>query len=69
MDKEGNIIITESGNNRISVFSSSGAFLKHFGRKGSDPGMFHHPRHVCVNTKGELVVADELNHRLQLFKL
>jgi len=27
----------------------------------------NHPRHICINSKGEIVVADELNQRLQVF--
>ena len=63
------VIVTETGNNRISVFSSTGEFLRSFGRRGAEPGMFDHPRHVCVNSRGELIVADEMNQRLQVFPL
>lgn len=67
--KNGSIVITESGNYRISVFSPSGQFQQCFGRRGAEPGMFDHPRHLCVTSKGEIVVADEMNQRLQVFQL
>lgn len=65
----GNVVVTESGNNRVSIFSATGKFLECFGRQGSDPGMFNHPRHVCINSKGQIIVADEMNQRLQVFEL
>lgn len=65
----GSLIVTESGNNRISIFSSTGEFLRSFGQKGAEVGMFDHPRHVCVNSRNELIVADEVNQRLQVFAL
>ena len=65
----GSIVITESGKDRISIFSASGELIRCFGRSGSEPGMFDHPRHVCINRKGQIIVADEMNQRLQIFEL
>ena len=66
---DGSIIVTESGKDRISMFSVSGELIRCFGRSGSEPGMFNHPRHICINRKGQLIVADEMNQRLQIFEL
>lgn len=68
-DKNGNIIVSECGNHRISIFTPGGKFVRCFGCKGSDPGMFRYPRHLCFNHLGQLVVADEENQRLQIFDL
>ena len=38
-----------------------------FGEKGQDEGMFTHPRDVAVTDKDEIVVADQWNHRVQVF--
>ena len=38
-----------------------------FGKKGSDEGMFNCPYGVAVNDRDEIVVADTLNHRVQVF--
>ncbi len=43
--------------------------MRCFGKKGSEPGMFLYPRHLCVDSQGRLVVADEQNHRLQIFNI
>ena len=69
IDKHGNIAVSECGNHRISIFTAGGKFVRCFGSKGSEAGMFRSPRHLCFNAQGLLVVADEQNQRLQLFDL
>ena len=66
---DGSIVVTESENNCIFIFSANGEFIRCFGRSGSEPGMFNHPRHICINRKGQLIVADEMNQRLQIFEI
>lgn len=69
--QDNTIAVSESGNHRVSIFAPwpNGKFIRSFGRKGLLPGMFHYPRHMCVDNKGQLVVADESNQRLQIFKV
>ena len=38
-----------------------------FGKEGKDDGMFRYSRGVAVTDKDEIVVADEWNHRVQVF--
>ena len=38
-----------------------------FGKKGSDEGMFKYPCEVAVSDGDEIVVADNQNHRVQVF--
>ena len=38
-----------------------------FGEKGSGDGMFKYPKGVAVTDKDEIVVADQLNNRVQVF--
>ena len=38
-----------------------------FGKQGKDDGMFTYSRGVAVTDKDEIVVADEWNHRVQVF--
>ena len=63
------IIVSESGNSRISIFSLTGDFIRCFGELGTEPGKFDHPRHLCLNSRRQLIVADEMNQRLQIFEL
>ena len=59
--------MAESVNHRISVFNFNKKFVRCFGKMGSEVGMFHYPRHLCVDSQRRLVVADEHNQRLQIF--
>ena len=38
-----------------------------FGKHGSDAGMFRSPLGVAVSNRDEIAVADQLNHRVQIF--
>ena len=38
-----------------------------FGKGGSGDGMFKYPKELAVNDRDEIVVADALNHRVQVF--
>ena len=38
-----------------------------FGKEGSGNGMFHSPRPLAVTDRDEIVVVDNLNHRVQVF--
>ena len=78
-DSAGNIYVSDgapwwssdSGNHRIQIFNSTGAYLTTIGATGV-PGTannrFHGPRHMAIydNT---LYVADSGNHRVQLFNI
>ena len=66
---DGKVVISEKGNCRISVFSLQGLHLFSFGCKGSDPGQFNQLRHVCTNFNKQVLVADEMNQRVQIFDL
>jgi hypothetical protein len=49
-------------NNRVSVFSVEGEFIRHVGA-----GVFQHAQSVACTAFGEIVVADSLNHRVVVF--
>src|SRR5688572_29148616 len=51
---------------RISVFDRSGKFLRVIGRTGTAPGEFRTPHALELDSKGQLIVADRHNHRIQI---
>ncbi len=51
---------------RISVFDKSGKLLRRIGSTGTGPGQFRTPHAIEFNSRGELVVADRHNHRIQI---
>jgi len=63
---DGSIYVTDTGNNRIQVFSRDGAFLRTWGSHGSAPGQLDGPTGIAVY--GSIVyVADTNNDRIQQF--
>ena len=67
IDKEGNIYVADSGNNRIQKLSPEGQFLRQWGSSGVAPGQFNDPWGIAVDEKGNVYVADTWNHRIQKF--
>ena len=68
VNERNEIVVTESGNHRIQVFSSDGTYLRSFGREGEKQGEFNCPRGIAFDKKNESIfVADRSNHRVQLF--
>jgi molybdate transport system substrate-binding protein len=51
---------------RISVFDKNGKFLRTLGKTGTGPGEFRTPHALAWDSKGNLIVADRHNHRVQI---
>jgi sugar lactone lactonase YvrE len=51
---------------RISVFDRTGKFLRIIGKAGTGPGEFRTPHALEFDSKGQLVIADRHNHRIQI---
>jgi len=54
-------------NARVVKFSSSGKFIKAWGKKGTGPGEFDTPHALAFDAKGRLFVGDRANRRIQIF--
>ena len=67
IDERGQIIIAESWEHCISVYSPTGEKVKSLGGRGSTPGRFNHPCGVTVDNAGNILVADSRNHCIQKF--
>ena len=59
--------VSEWGNNRVSVFTSEGVFVKSFGSHGEGSGQFNYPCAVAVDRSGVVYVCDHDNNRVQVF--
>ena len=80
-DGEGNIYVADTDNQRIKKLSPTGETIMQWGRcadgdamacvrfgTGDQAGEFAQPRHLAVNGRGEIVVADHFNYRVQVYK-
>lgn len=65
VDAAGRIWISDTGNHRIQVFDSAGAYLAKTGSFGSGDGQFKSPKQIAFNAAGDVAyVADSGNNRL-----
>jgi tripartite motif-containing protein 71 len=66
IDGNGNVWVTDSGNDRIEEFSSHGAFVTHYGSEGTGNLQFKGPYGIAINqSTGNIYVADSGNNRIQ----
>ncbi len=63
----GDLLVTDFGNNRVQTFDSSFKPVLHFGRRGKEPGEFQDPCGIVTGPDGAIIVADTWNSRVQIF--
>ena len=66
---DGNVYVVEAGStrSRVSVWTSTGRFVRSFADHGSGPGQLDDPKHVAVDGAGFVYVADAGNSRVEQF--
>ena len=67
LNKKNEIIVLDSGNNRVMVYDNNGNFLREFGRIGQGPGEFMDPSDINIDREGNIYVLDTGNGRIQKF--
>ena len=65
-DKKKAIYVVDYNRHAILIYDLSGRFMHEFGGKGNRPGWFQYPKSIATNTRGELLVADMFNRRVQV---
>ena len=67
LDKEGNVWVSDTENNRVEEFSSGGTFLQKFGTLGTGNGQFNQPAGITIDSEGNIWVVDSGNDRIEKF--
>jgi len=67
VDKEGNVYVTDTLNNRVEIFDADGNFISTFGKNGDGPGYFARPKGIAVDVDGHIWVVDAMQNRVQVF--
>lgn len=67
VDKDGNLYVADTLNNRIEIFDADGTFVRAFGKSGDGPGYFSRPKGVAIDGDGHIWVADGMQDRVQVF--
>ncbi|CAL8265544.1 unnamed protein product [Merluccius merluccius] len=63
----GRVVVADSNNQCIQVFSNDGQFKMRFGVRGRSPGQLQRPTGVSVDMNGDIVVADYDNRWVSIF--
>ncbi|XP_030007584.1 tripartite motif-containing protein 3-like isoform X3 [Sphaeramia orbicularis] len=63
----GRIVVADSNNQCIQIFSNDGQFKMRFGVRGRSPGQLQRPTGVTVDMNGDIIVADYDNRWISIF--
>ncbi|HLU37321.1 MAG TPA: 6-bladed beta-propeller [Thermomicrobiales bacterium] len=66
---EERIFVTDTGNERVQVFSRDGTFITAFGGFGTGQGQLIEPTGIVIGPDGNVWVADSGNARIQVFTI
>ena len=69
LDQSGNILLSDTGSQRVLKFSPEGKLLAKAGTKyikGEGNGEFNEPKGIAVASNGNIFVCDTDNHRVQV---
>jgi sugar lactone lactonase YvrE len=67
VDKDGRVLVSDTGNKRVQIFDGTGAFISQFGGSGLQPGQLDEPVGIATDAQGNIAVADTWNGRVQTF--
>uniref|UniRef100_A0AAY4CWF1 Tripartite motif-containing protein 2 n=1 Tax=Denticeps clupeoides TaxID=299321 RepID=A0AAY4CWF1_9TELE len=63
----GKILIADSNNQCVQIFSNQGEFQNRFGVRGRSPGQLQRPTGVAVHPNGDIIIADYDNKWVSIF--
>ena len=67
-DSDGNVYVTDSGNQRVQKFASDGTFITEWGEDGEGEGQFSMPEGLAIDSvSGKVYVSDTSNNNVQVF--
>lgn len=67
VDRDGNLYVTDTWNDRVEIFDADGVFIRAFGKNGDGAGRFARPKGIAIDADGHIWVADAVQDRLQVF--
>ena len=67
INDQGNILVIESAENRVSIIDATGRKIHSFGSKGSVEGQFSGPFGLAIDDNQDILVVNRDNHRIQKF--
>ncbi|XP_030643532.1 tripartite motif-containing protein 2 [Chanos chanos] len=63
----GRVLIADSNNQCVQIFTNDGQFKSRFGVRGRSPGQLQRPTGVAVHPNGDIIIADYDNKWVSIF--
>ncbi|XP_068583013.1 tripartite motif-containing protein 2 isoform X2 [Cebidichthys violaceus] len=63
----GKVLIADSNNQCVQIFSNDGQFKSRFGVRGRTPGQLQRPTGVAIHPNGDIIIADYDNKWVSIF--
>ena len=67
VDRNGNVYVTDTFNNRIEIFDADGKFISTFGKNGDGPADLERPKGIAVDCDGHIWVVDAAQNLVKVF--
>jgi DNA-binding beta-propeller fold protein YncE len=64
----GDLLVTDTGNDRVEEFLPNGTYVAQFGAKGSAGEGFESPRGIAIGSSGDVDIADYSNERIDIWQ-
>jgi hypothetical protein len=66
-DNRGRIYLVDRNGGSIIILGQDGSLLGRQSGMGWKEGRLNYPAQMCISNKGEVFIADTMNHRIQIF--
>lgn len=67
VDKDGNVYVTDTLNDRVEIFDADGKYISEFGKNGDGPADFTRPKGIAVDGDGNIWVIDTYQDRMKIY--
>ncbi len=67
VDRDGNVYVTDTFNDRVEMFDADGKFISTFGKNGDGPADFERPKGIAVDGDGHIWVVDAAQNMVKVF--
>jgi len=67
VDRNGNVYVTDTFNDRVEIFDADGQFISTFGKNGDNPRDFERPKGIAIDGDGHIWVVDAVQNMVKVY--